>query len=399
MNVTADIDVNDLATADRGKNEPLVGWRSFHVGSACTCRRRRWRSRSARCRSTDFHSRAGAGPDGGPTCRPRSRSRARRPRQPPGREAGARSRGPRALPRPRRPARRRADADRDRQAHAAGRPGHLQRSIDPARLFGGAQPTWRRASPACRRSRAPPPTSTCTARSTARARWRSPGKVNPLAKEIALDVQVSLKDIELPPASPYTGKYAGYAIGKGKLDLALAYKIAEPQARRAEQAGAGPVHVRRQGRQPGRGEAAGAPGGGAAQGSARRHRHRPADRGLARRSGVQDLARGPEGAGQPGGQGGHRAVLADRVGVRRRRRAVAHRLRRRASALDAAAQKRLRRSAKVAARAARHLVRDRGRRRSQAGSRGAAAVVYERKLKAKKLAALVQSGAAVALGR
>jgi len=39
-------------------------------------------------------------------------------------------------------------------------------------------------------------------------------------------VQVSLKDIELPPASPYTGKYAGYAIDKGKLDLALAYKIA-----------------------------------------------------------------------------------------------------------------------------------------------------------------------------
>jgi len=52
------------------------------------------------------------------------------------------------------------------------------------------------------------------------------GKVNPLAKDIALDVQVSLKDIELPPASPYTGKYAGYAIDKGKLDLALAYKIA-----------------------------------------------------------------------------------------------------------------------------------------------------------------------------
>ena len=59
------------------------------------------------------------------------------------------------------------------------------------------------------------------------------GKVNPLAKDIALDVQVSVKDVELPPASPYTGKYVGYAISKGKLDLALAYKIAGPQARRA----------------------------------------------------------------------------------------------------------------------------------------------------------------------
>ena len=99
------------------------------------------------------------------------------------------------------------------------------------------------------------------------------GKVNPLAKEIALDVQVGLKDIELPPASPYTGKYAGYVIDKGKLDLALAYKIADRKLERAEQAGAGPVHVRRQGRQPRRGEAAGAPGGRAAQGSARRDRH------------------------------------------------------------------------------------------------------------------------------
>ena len=53
------------------------------------------------------------------------------------------------------------------------------------------------------------------------------GKVNPLAKEIALDVQVGLKDIELPPASPYTAKYVGYQIGKGKLDLALAYKIGD----------------------------------------------------------------------------------------------------------------------------------------------------------------------------
>jgi hypothetical protein len=51
------------------------------------------------------------------------------------------------------------------------------------------------------------------------------GKVNPLAKDLALDLQVSLRDFELPPASPYTGKYAAYSISKGKLDLALAYKI------------------------------------------------------------------------------------------------------------------------------------------------------------------------------
>ena len=52
------------------------------------------------------------------------------------------------------------------------------------------------------------------------------GKANPLAKDLNLDVAVSLKDFELPPTSPYAGKYAGYAISKGKLDVSLAYKIA-----------------------------------------------------------------------------------------------------------------------------------------------------------------------------
>jgi hypothetical protein len=52
------------------------------------------------------------------------------------------------------------------------------------------------------------------------------GKTNPLAKDLFVDVQVALKDVELPPASPYSGKFAGYAISKGKLELALDYKIA-----------------------------------------------------------------------------------------------------------------------------------------------------------------------------
>ena len=34
MNVNADIDVADLATVDRDRHEPLVGWKSFHVGGA-----------------------------------------------------------------------------------------------------------------------------------------------------------------------------------------------------------------------------------------------------------------------------------------------------------------------------------------------------------------------------
>ncbi len=53
------------------------------------------------------------------------------------------------------------------------------------------------------------------------------GKVNPLAKDLFVDLKVNLKDFELPPTSPYAGKYAGYGISKGKLALSLDYHIAD----------------------------------------------------------------------------------------------------------------------------------------------------------------------------
>jgi hypothetical protein len=51
------------------------------------------------------------------------------------------------------------------------------------------------------------------------------GKINPLKKNLYVDLKVSFKDIELTPMSPYSGKYAGYGIEKGKLSLDLKYHI------------------------------------------------------------------------------------------------------------------------------------------------------------------------------
>ncbi|MEO5767526.1 MAG: DUF748 domain-containing protein [Polyangia bacterium] len=53
------------------------------------------------------------------------------------------------------------------------------------------------------------------------------GKTNPLAHNLFVDVKVNLKDFELPPTSSYAAKYAGYGISKGKLSLALDYRIAD----------------------------------------------------------------------------------------------------------------------------------------------------------------------------
>lgn len=52
------------------------------------------------------------------------------------------------------------------------------------------------------------------------------GRMNPLAKDLFLDLKVDVKDFELPPTSPYAARYAGYGIEKGKLSLSLDYHIA-----------------------------------------------------------------------------------------------------------------------------------------------------------------------------
>jgi Domain of Unknown Function (DUF748) len=51
------------------------------------------------------------------------------------------------------------------------------------------------------------------------------GLVNPTVKPLALDMRAKATDLELAPLSPYAGKYAGYAIERGKLSMDVSYKI------------------------------------------------------------------------------------------------------------------------------------------------------------------------------
>ena len=51
------------------------------------------------------------------------------------------------------------------------------------------------------------------------------GKINPLQGDLFLDLLIGFSDIELPPMTPYSGTYLGYAIDKGKLTLELKYHI------------------------------------------------------------------------------------------------------------------------------------------------------------------------------
>src|SRR5450432_2602584 len=51
------------------------------------------------------------------------------------------------------------------------------------------------------------------------------GSLNPFARSLTLDLTANVRDIDLPPLTPYSTKYAGYGIEKGKLSLEVHYKI------------------------------------------------------------------------------------------------------------------------------------------------------------------------------
>lgn len=51
------------------------------------------------------------------------------------------------------------------------------------------------------------------------------GKLNPLAKPLALDIKGKVRDLELPPLTPYSVKYAGHGIERGKLSVDVTYLV------------------------------------------------------------------------------------------------------------------------------------------------------------------------------
>jgi uncharacterized protein involved in outer membrane biogenesis/outer membrane protein OmpA-like peptidoglycan-associated protein len=58
-----------------------------------------------------------------------------------------------------------------------------------------------------------------------RAPLRITGLINPLRQNLFADIKVSFTGIELPPMTPYSGTYLGYAVDRGKLYLDSRYRI------------------------------------------------------------------------------------------------------------------------------------------------------------------------------
>jgi len=55
------------------------------------------------------------------------------------------------------------------------------------------------------------------------------GSLNPLFKPMFLDIKASASGVDLPKLTPYSAKYAGYAIDKGKLSMDVTYHIEKDQ--------------------------------------------------------------------------------------------------------------------------------------------------------------------------
>ena len=53
------------------------------------------------------------------------------------------------------------------------------------------------------------------------------GKINPLSKTAPTEMQVTFRDVDLTPGSPYSGKFLGYRLNRGKLGLKVDYQVAQ----------------------------------------------------------------------------------------------------------------------------------------------------------------------------
>lgn len=51
------------------------------------------------------------------------------------------------------------------------------------------------------------------------------GRIHPFAKDLSLDIKATARDVDLPPLTTYSVKYAGYGIDKGKLTFDVAYRV------------------------------------------------------------------------------------------------------------------------------------------------------------------------------
>ena len=109
------------------------------------------------------------------------------------------------------------------------RPRHVHRQLHQAEFHRESGRHHRARSARSARSRPPPAPVDIAAKLAANGPLSIRGTVNPLIAKPSLDLTASAHDIELTNLTPYSSKYAGYPITKGKLNVDLHYKLDNDQ--------------------------------------------------------------------------------------------------------------------------------------------------------------------------
>jgi hypothetical protein len=220
IKATGDLEVADLATVGRAKTEPLVAWKSFRVSGI------RFVSPPlvlsiGEVAATDLDARvilfSGGGLNLADAFAAPTATNSRRPAATAAKRAGKPAATAAAKPAP--------QLSIGKVTLQGNRVTFIDRSIHPT--FMGEITDLRGTVSGLSSNPASTADLDLQASVNRTGALAIAGKLNPLSKKPFLDLQVKVTDVDLPPASPYSGKYAGLMISKGKLGLALDYKIAD----------------------------------------------------------------------------------------------------------------------------------------------------------------------------
>jgi hypothetical protein len=235
IDLTTDLDLADLATVDNDKQEPLVGWKLLHLGGVHVSTQPQVIAVDE-ISLADLRAKLALLPDAGLNLQAALAAPA---------APGAAKTGPKAVAKPstKSPEKAKPETKVASRSAAKAEPSQPPPRITVGRVvLTGCQVTFtdRTIQPAFTADltdlagritglASTPGTTADIDLHGAIDRTGTlvvAGKVNPLSKDLFADVQIDLKDIELPPTSPYSGKFVGFQISKGKLGISLDYKIA-----------------------------------------------------------------------------------------------------------------------------------------------------------------------------
>ena len=144
------------------------------------------------------------------------------------------------------------------------------------------------------------------------------GEMNLLSATLFTDIRVQFAGVDMTSVTPYSGRFAGYKIEKGKLSIDVTYHVENRAARRQAEIRDRPAAARGESGKSRCREPAAQAGGCAAEGPEWRHRHRPADDRQPRRPEIPARAPDLEGLRRATHQDRDRAIRAARQALRRR---------------------------------------------------------------------------------